>query len=175
MVWQSFGLASSLADAAASMKCRCCRRRRFVNAIDKTKYEVVPIGITKDGRWLTAEHAERLLKGKGEDGRGRPRHTDAASGGRSGGDSGRGGAGYGRSRWSFRRNRRGATLDWLRFRPMRICGALPIARLTWMSFSPSCTEPSVKTARFRDCSNWPTSPTSVQACSALPRAWIKTS
>ena len=38
-----------------------------LNAIDKTKYEVVPIGITKDGRWLTAEHAERLLKGKSED------------------------------------------------------------------------------------------------------------
>src|SRR5580692_4653354 len=35
-----------------------------LNAIDKTKYEVVPIGITKDGRWLTAEHAERLLKGQ---------------------------------------------------------------------------------------------------------------
>ena len=34
-----------------------------LNAIDKAKYEVVPIGITKDGRWLTAEHAERLLKG----------------------------------------------------------------------------------------------------------------
>jgi D-alanine-D-alanine ligase len=34
-----------------------------LNAIDKTKYEVVPIGITKDGRWLTAEHATRLLKG----------------------------------------------------------------------------------------------------------------
>src|SRR5271157_4645976 len=34
-----------------------------VNAIDKTKYEVVPIGITKDGRWLTAEHAEMLLRG----------------------------------------------------------------------------------------------------------------
>jgi D-alanine-D-alanine ligase len=34
-----------------------------VNAIDKKKYEVVPIGITKDGRWVTAEHAERLLKG----------------------------------------------------------------------------------------------------------------
>src|SRR5208283_2118972 len=34
-----------------------------LNAIDKTKYDVVPIGITKDGRWLTAEHAERLLKG----------------------------------------------------------------------------------------------------------------
>ena len=35
-----------------------------LNAIDKAKYEVVPIGITKDGRWLTAEHAERLLKGE---------------------------------------------------------------------------------------------------------------
>jgi D-alanine-D-alanine ligase len=34
-----------------------------LKAIDKTKYDVVPIGITKDGRWLTAESAERLLKG----------------------------------------------------------------------------------------------------------------
>jgi D-alanine-D-alanine ligase len=41
-----------------------------LNAIDTTKYEVVPIGITKDGRWLTAEHAERLLKGKGSEGDG---------------------------------------------------------------------------------------------------------
>jgi D-alanine-D-alanine ligase len=39
-----------------------------VNAIDKTKYEVVPIGITKDGHWLTAEHAERLLKGDAGEG-----------------------------------------------------------------------------------------------------------
>jgi D-alanine-D-alanine ligase len=35
-----------------------------LKAIDKEKYEVVPIGITKDGRWLTAEHAENLLTGK---------------------------------------------------------------------------------------------------------------
>jgi D-alanine-D-alanine ligase len=35
----------------------------IVNAIDEKKYEVVPIGITKEGRWVTAEHAERLLKG----------------------------------------------------------------------------------------------------------------
>jgi D-alanine-D-alanine ligase len=35
------------------------------NAIDKTKFEVVPIGITKEGRWLTAADAERLLQGKG--------------------------------------------------------------------------------------------------------------
>ena len=37
-----------------------------LNAIDKDKYEVVPIGITKEGRWLTAEHAERLLTGQHE-------------------------------------------------------------------------------------------------------------
>ncbi len=37
------------------------------NAIDKDKYEVVPIGITKDGRWVTAADAERLLHGKFED------------------------------------------------------------------------------------------------------------
>src|ERR1700745_1962168 len=35
-----------------------------VNAIDKSKYEVVPIGITKEGRWLTAGDAERLLSGQ---------------------------------------------------------------------------------------------------------------
>src|ERR1700749_2249109 len=35
------------------------------NAIDKSKFEVVPIGITKEGRWLTAADAERLLQGKG--------------------------------------------------------------------------------------------------------------
>jgi D-alanine-D-alanine ligase len=39
-----------------------------LNAIDKTKYEVVPIGITKEGYWLTAEHAERLLKGDAGEG-----------------------------------------------------------------------------------------------------------
>jgi D-alanine-D-alanine ligase len=35
-----------------------------IKAIDKKKYEVVPIGITKDGHWVTAEHAEQLLQGK---------------------------------------------------------------------------------------------------------------
>src|SRR5271165_1335913 len=33
-------------------------------AIDKSKYEVVPIGITKEGRWVTAADAARLLQGK---------------------------------------------------------------------------------------------------------------
>ena len=35
-----------------------------VQAIDKNKYEVVPIGITKQGRWLSADSAERLLRGE---------------------------------------------------------------------------------------------------------------
>jgi D-alanine-D-alanine ligase len=34
-----------------------------LQAIDRSKYEVVPIGITKEGRWVTAGHAERLLGG----------------------------------------------------------------------------------------------------------------
>src|SRR5271166_1391798 len=38
-----------------------------LKAIDKTKYDVVPIGITKQGRWVTAAHAERLLKGHASD------------------------------------------------------------------------------------------------------------
>ncbi len=33
-------------------------------AIDKEKFEVVPIGITKEGRWVTSSEAERLLHGK---------------------------------------------------------------------------------------------------------------
>src|SRR5438270_7931577 len=35
-----------------------------LNAIDKKKYEVVPIGITKEGRWLTDSYAEKLLRGE---------------------------------------------------------------------------------------------------------------
>jgi D-alanine-D-alanine ligase len=35
-----------------------------LKAIDRSKFDVVPIGITKEGRWLTADHAERLLNGK---------------------------------------------------------------------------------------------------------------
>jgi D-alanine-D-alanine ligase len=35
-----------------------------LNAIDKEKYDVVPIGITKEGRWLTADDAQSLLEGK---------------------------------------------------------------------------------------------------------------
>ena len=36
----------------------------ILKAIDKKKYEVVPIGITKQGRWVTAHDAQALLAGK---------------------------------------------------------------------------------------------------------------
>src|SRR6202451_2347064 len=39
------------------------------NTINKSKYEVAPIGITKEGRWVTAADAERLLQGKFEEGK----------------------------------------------------------------------------------------------------------
>ena len=35
-----------------------------LKAIDRKKYEVVPIGITKQGRWVTASDAQRLLTGE---------------------------------------------------------------------------------------------------------------
>ena len=35
-----------------------------LKAIDPEKYEVVPIGITKEGRWVSPAHAERLLRGE---------------------------------------------------------------------------------------------------------------
>jgi D-alanine-D-alanine ligase len=38
-----------------------------IQAIDKSKFEVIPIGITKEGKWLTSAHAERLLSGKVDD------------------------------------------------------------------------------------------------------------
>src|ERR1700722_15461517 len=47
------------------------------NAIDKDKYEVVPIGITKEGRWVTAADAERLLHGKSAGESARPTHLRA--------------------------------------------------------------------------------------------------
>ena len=34
-----------------------------LQAIDRKKYEIIPIGITKEGRWVSASDAERLLNG----------------------------------------------------------------------------------------------------------------
>jgi D-alanine-D-alanine ligase len=38
----------------------------ILNAINKNKYEVVPIGITKQGQWLTSTEAQHLLAGTSE-------------------------------------------------------------------------------------------------------------
>src|SRR5258708_28956494 len=57
-----------------------------LKAINQERYEVVPIGSTKEGRWLTPAHAERLLRGEKpaeESGRhlraGDPQHTPGAA------------------------------------------------------------------------------------------------
>src|SRR5208337_3473348 len=36
-----------------------------LRSIDREKFEVVPIGITKEGRWLAAGDAHSLLEGNG--------------------------------------------------------------------------------------------------------------
>ena len=52
--------------------------------IDKKKYDVVPIGITKEGRWVTSGHAEQLLRGEHKDSErhlraGDPNYTESAA------------------------------------------------------------------------------------------------
>jgi D-alanine-D-alanine ligase len=51
-----------------------------LNAIDKDKYEVVPIGITKDGRWVTSGDAQRLLTGNPAGGGARPTRAHLRAG-----------------------------------------------------------------------------------------------
>lgn len=54
-----------------------------LKAIDPAKYEVVPIGITKEGRWVTSGAAHRLLNGDSAQGRslraGDPKTTEPAA------------------------------------------------------------------------------------------------
>jgi D-alanine-D-alanine ligase len=38
-----------------------------MNALDKTKYDIVPIGITKEGRWLTGGEPMQLLQARAEE------------------------------------------------------------------------------------------------------------
>src|ERR1700686_3017283 len=51
-----------------------------LNAIDKDKYEVVPIGITKHGRWVTSGDAQRLLTGNPAGGDARPAQAHLRAG-----------------------------------------------------------------------------------------------
>ncbi len=55
-----------------------------LKAIDRKKYDVTPIGITKEGRWVTASDAEKLLAASGQaelpgPGAGDPQATSAAA------------------------------------------------------------------------------------------------
>jgi D-alanine-D-alanine ligase len=56
-----------------------------LNAIDRKRFEVVPIGITKQGRWLVSGEAERLLAGNSTEANpsalraGDPQHTAPAA------------------------------------------------------------------------------------------------
>ena len=55
-----------------------------LKAIDPARYEVVPIGITKQGLWVVSSDAERLLRGFPDDGpsslrAGDPQHTAPAA------------------------------------------------------------------------------------------------
>jgi D-alanine-D-alanine ligase len=54
-----------------------------LKAIDRSRYEVVPIGITKQGRWVVSGDAERLLAGEFPDSgtlrAGDPQHTAPAA------------------------------------------------------------------------------------------------
>src|SRR5260370_42364265 len=51
-----------------------------LHAIDKDQYEVVPIGITKDGRWVTSGDAQRLLTGNPAGGGVRPAQAHLRAG-----------------------------------------------------------------------------------------------
>jgi D-alanine-D-alanine ligase len=55
----------------------------ILKAIDRNRFEVVPIGITKQGRWVSSGDAERLLAGNYEDAStlraGDPQHTAPAA------------------------------------------------------------------------------------------------
>jgi len=50
----------------------------ILKAIDRKKFEVVPIGITKTGRWLTGGGARALLTGNAVETGGRPLEAEAA-------------------------------------------------------------------------------------------------
>jgi D-alanine-D-alanine ligase len=140
------------------------------NAIDKNKYEVVPIGITKEGRWVTAADAERLLQGKFEEGKhlraGDPEATPGAAVLAKGEavvvppEPQRHGAmsPFETDASSHALTRRAADR------------AIDVDVIF-----PCCTALSARMEPSKACWNWPTWLTWARACSAQPRAWTRTS
>ena len=117
-----------------------------IGALDPARYEVVPIAITKDGRWLTGRDSLRLLE---------EAQRDARAGRRA------------RRRGDPAADARRAAC-WCRQPAVQ-------RRSASTSSSPSCTAPTARTARSRACSTSPTFPTSAPGCSPRASAWTRRS
>jgi D-alanine-D-alanine ligase len=146
-----------------------------LNAIDKDKYEVVPIGITKDGRWLTAEHAENLLQGKlvleaRQLRAGDPDITDTAAVLAQGESVVVPPEPVHRESGLVPFQTDAALLRRASDRAINVDIIFPVLHGT---FGEDGT--MVRTEPFRACWNWLTFRTSARACSARLRAWTKTS
>ena len=50
---------------SAEHEVSCITAVSVLRAVDPNRYDVVPVGITRDGRWVLAEEAQRLLAGGG--------------------------------------------------------------------------------------------------------------
>ncbi len=116
------------------MKSRFYPPHRSCRPLTAAKYDVVPIGITKQGLWLTDLHAEQLIKGEFV---AAPAQQESARR-RSGGDLVGRGAGQGRSRASCRRCPRRIRLCRLRRRaitqlprPIRVDVIFPVLHGTF--------------------------------------------
>jgi len=48
---------------SAEHEVSCISARSVLAALDPARYDVVPVGITRDGRWVLAEDAQRVLEG----------------------------------------------------------------------------------------------------------------
>ena len=126
----------------------CATAAGVLRAIDRSKYDIVPIGISRDGQWvLAADDPARfeLTAGRTPGGRveRRPRRAAALD----------------PRDLADRRSRRGSRRR-------------SSARST--SSSRCCTGPSARTARSRASSRCRTCATSAPACSPPPRAWTST-
>jgi len=137
----------------------------ILKAIDRTKYDVTPIGITREGRWVTSHDAQALLTGNPapENPRlaGDPQATPTAA--------------------VIRRGEAiivppvpAESLQPLELSALRRPGATPSRRSISTSSSPSSTERLGRTEPSRVSSSSPTSPTSGRVCWDQQPAWTRT-
>ena len=131
-----------------------------LGAIDRDKFEVTPIGITKEGRWLAAADAHGLLNGD---------ESAVARRLRAGDPEATPGAKLLHEGIpTLLTPEPGSTaLD----KPSR---PAVDGKSTSMWFFRCCTAPLARTERFRGCLSWPESPTWAPACWVRRRAWTRT-